>query len=154
MIQVKLGSNTLELSDKKATVGLSGNDVRLSSGIITTPGEYEAEGVEIVYGEQAALLVWERIQIVYVFNAVVPKGFDLDQFSSADVLLLSPTISQLTKDQLTAVLDAFDPRIVIFSKNNGVEADFKTVLKTQEVPATKLSSATLPTEGREVYELA
>lgn len=154
MIQVKLAADSYELTDKKATVSLKDSVISLPSNKITTPGEYEAEGVEIVYGERAALLVWERVQIVYVFSAETPQGFDLSQFSSADVLVVSPTITELSKEQFTAILDAFDPTVVIFSKTNGLDPAFTTVLKAQDVPNVKLSSQTLPAEGREVYQLA
>lgn len=154
MLQIKLNANgKYEITDKKVAAVLDGDTVTVQQQTISSPGEYEANGVEVVYGEKAALLVWERLQAVYVFTSETPKGFDKDQFSSADVIIVASEIQELTKEKVTELLEAYDPTVVIFSSNTKIDESLAATLKVQTVPMAKLSEQTLPAEGREFYSI-
>lgn len=154
MLQLKLATpDKLEITDRKTTLTLSGKEITLLSNTITSPGEYEEGGVEVVYGEQAALLVWERLQIAYVFTSGSMKQFDRDQFSSADALLISPAVAALSKEQLNELIEEYDPSLVLVNRSTALDENQKTTLKFQEVPLVKISEQTLPTEGREYYQI-
>lgn len=154
MVQLKRSkSNDYELSDKKLTVLLKEQTVSLGNHSIDTPGEYEQSGVEVVYATNAALIIWDHLQIAYVFKADRPDAFEKNQFSSTDVLLLSESIEELDKDKLSALTDIYDPRAVIFGTKTPVEDGYKNTLKAVEQTPIKLSTQTLPMEGRDYIVL-
>ncbi|MBI4948023.1 hypothetical protein HY844_00485 [Candidatus Berkelbacteria bacterium] len=151
MILAKLTKNNgVELSDKKNTVILEGNEISLNSEKIASSGEYESAGIEIIYGENSALVVWERIQIVSVFNNSEPTVFEKSQFSSCDVLIFGT--NELNKETANSLIEAFDPKMIIFS-DKSVNDGLLTVLKAQTTTSVKLSEQALSDEGREVFVL-
>lgn len=154
MLQVKLNSNSkYEITDKKATAVLDGTTITVQQQAISSPGEYEADGVEVVYGERAALLVWERLQAVYVFSTETPKTFDKSQFSSADIMFIGTEVTQLTKEVITDLLEAYDPTVVIAGKGTAIDESLAAAMKVQPVPLIKLTEQTLPVEGRDFYQV-
>lgn len=151
MIQLKSRpGGGFELTDRSQTVVLFEQTIILGEEKISEPGEYEAHGVEVVYGKHAGLLVWERLQILYVFNAEKPTAFDREQFSSADVVIFAPT-EELTKAAYNDLLSAYDPTICVFARTLEIEPGLKDGLKLQEETVVKLTEQNLPTEGRESY---
>ena len=154
MIQIKLTKNNeLELSDKKSIVVLSGPVIKVNSETFDHSGEYESSGIEAIYGTGAALIVWERLQVVYVFSAEAPTSFESSQFSSCDVLLIGDGIAELNKTNLTTFIDAYDPRAAVVTTKTAIEATYRDSLKLQEAPIVKLAEQTLPVEGRDFYLL-
>lgn len=154
MIYCKSAKNGgLELTDKKATVTFDGTTINLSGDTFTSPGEYESNGVEVVYGQTAALIVWERLQIVYIFSTNPPTPFESAQFSSCDVLVVGPGETSIDKAVATPLFDAYDPTVIILSAGSNVDGSLKETLKTQETDQVKLTAATLPVEGRDTYQL-
>lgn len=153
MIQIKLNANKYEITDKKTTAVLEGSNIVVQQQTIVSPGEYEAEGVEVVYGERAALLVWERLQAVYVFSTESPKSFDKSQFASADVVIIGTEVTQLNKDSISELLEAYDPTVIIASSNTTIDESLAAAMKVQQVPLVKLSEQTLPVEGRDFYQI-
>lgn len=150
MIQLKRDkSGNYELSDKKQTVVFSGSDIKLGEYSIASAGEYERSGVEVVYGTSAALLVWEKLQIVYVFSLDKTTSFEKNQFSGADVILVADSIEKINKDVMSQLNDAYDPRLVIFSIKSEIDPTFAASIKPTEQPSIKLSSQTLVTEGKD-----
>lgn len=145
-------SGEIELTDKKTTIVLGNNEATLGDQVFNSPGEYEHSGVEIVYGANALLLVWERLQIVYAFSVDAPTGFEKTQFSSCDVLIFDPTEGEISKTTLTPLTDAYDPSVIIFGAKP-IEAATKDTLKIQAVDQVKLAAQTLPTEGRDSFQL-
>src|SRR5665213_1134842 len=113
MLQLKHKAPSFELTDKNNSLTLTGRDVKLGEKTFSEPGEYEASGIELVYGTSAALVVWESLQIVYVFDAATPAEFERDQFSGADVLLFADDITQLGQNHFDALLTTYDPKIII-----------------------------------------
>lgn len=153
MLQIKLNANKYEITDKKTTAVLEGSNIIVQQQTIVSPGEYEAEGVEVVYGERAALLVWERLQAVYVFSTESPKSFDKSQFASADVVIIGTEVTQLNKDSISELLEAYDPTVIIASSNTTIDESLTAAMKVQQVPLVKLSEQTLPVEGRDFYQI-
>lgn len=154
MIQLKRSkSGSYELSDRKLTVELNGKKINLADYPIDQPGEFEQGGVEVVYSTNAALIVWEYLQIVYVFRTNKPDQFEKNQFSSADVLLLDENLSELTKDVLSALTDVYNPRAIIFGEKTPIEPTYKATLKVVEQSPVKLAAQTLPMEGRDYIVL-
>lgn len=150
MIQLKRSkSESFELTDKKQIVILKEKIITLGEYTIDTPGEYEQGGVEVIYSKSAALLVWDHIQIAYIFEISKPDAFEKNQFSSTDVLLLSEDIKEITKDSLTMLTDSFDPRAVIISSKTEIEKSYKENIKPLEQSPIKLSAQSLPMEGRD-----
>jgi hypothetical protein len=153
MLTAKLNKNgRIELEDKKSTVELDGKTVILNGQHYESPGEYEAGGVEIIYGESAALIVWERLQIAYVFRISEPTDFEKAQFSSSDVVIFGSE-DKLDRKIGTDILDQYDPKVLIIGHATEIEDGGKERLKTQEVTSVKISAATLPEEGRDSYLL-
>lgn len=153
MLQIKLNANKYEITDKKTTAVLEGSNIVVQQQTIVSPGEYEAEGVEVVYGERAALLVWERLQAVYVFSTESPKSFDKSQFASADVVIIGTEVTQLNKDSISELLEAYDPTVIVASSNTTIDESLAAAMKVQQVPLVKLSEQTLPVEGRDFYQI-
>lgn len=142
-----------ELTDKKTNVFLNGQTVTLADEKFESPGEYESNGVEVIYGQTAALIVWERLKIVYVFGSDAPSSFEAGQFSSCDVLVIGGRESSLDKAALTPLFEAYDPTIIIFGPSANIDSGFKESLKIQATDQVKLAALTLPVEGRETYQL-
>lgn len=151
MLQLKHAANRYELTDKTVTVSLNGRDIKLGDQTISEPGEYEVSNVEIVYGQSAALVVWEHLQIAYVMSAEAPDTFEKDQFSSSDVVIIADGLSELTKHAFDELMSAYDPKIVIVSAAANLEAALKTALKFEENAAVKLAASNLPEEGRQFF---
>lgn len=154
MIQLKKNSGGgVELSDRRQAATLIDSSVKLSDQTISEPGEYEANGIEVVFGTAAALVVWERLQIAYIFTAGKPSAFERAQFTPCDVIVLSESITELTKTGLDEIIESYDPTIVIVNNAIKLEEKAKDSLKFQETNIVKLSIQTMPTEGREFYLL-
>ena len=154
MIQLKRSkTDSLELSDKKQTVELSSKTIKLGDYNIDTPGEYEQGGVEVIYSENAALLVWDHMQIAYIFDLVKPDAFEKNQFSSTDIILISEDVKEITKDKLAILTDVFDPRAVVFSSRTEIDSSYKESIKPIEESPVKLSAQNLPVEGRDYIVL-
>lgn len=150
MIQLKRSkSNSYELTDKKQIVELKERTITLGEYVIDSPGEYEQGGVEVIYSKNAALLVWDHIQIAYIFEIAKPDLFEKNQFSSTDVILLSEDIKEVSKDKLSILTDSYDPRAVIISSKTDIEKSYKENIKPLEQSLIKLSAQTLPMEGRD-----
>jgi|GEM_PF-1287590 len=155
MIQLRLTkSNELEISDRKSTIVLTSGKINLNDQSIDQPGEYEDGGVEVIYSTNAALIVWERLQLVYIFNPTAqPTAFEKEQFSSCDALLLSPSDAPLSRAKLTPIIDEYDPKLVVATLQTTFEDGYKESLKAQETNTLKLTVQTLPVEGRDFYLL-
>lgn len=145
MLQLKNSRDSLELSGRDLTVSLKSNQVAIGDVVIDSPGEYEAGGVEVIYGPGAALLAWERLQIVYVFNPELVGAFEKQEFSPCDVTIISQTKEAKTVQQL---LETFDPRIVVIDNTLSDE-----MIKAEETKLVKLQSSSLPEADRQVYRL-
>lgn len=153
MVQLKSRKDGgFELTDRDRVVTMSGKDVQLEDETFSEPGEYEVEGIEVVYGNQAALLVWEKLQIVYVFSGEKPGAFEKAQFSPCNVVLVSPAIEKLDKPSITELLETYDPGVVAFGASSDLK-EIQDALKIEDRDLLKLSENTLPVEGRELYRL-
>lgn len=151
MIQLKHKGKSFELTDKLTTVELIGRDVKLADQVFGQPGEYESKNVEIVYGQSSCLVVWEHLQIVYIFSIESVSEFEKTQFSSSDVVIIGDETGEIKKDNWESWMGAYDPRLVFASPSAQFEAGLKSSLKFAENPNIKLSSANLPEEEREFY---
>ncbi|QQG49610.1 MAG: hypothetical protein HZB70_02275 [Candidatus Berkelbacteria bacterium] len=153
MVQIRVAKNgEYELTDRSRTITLAGGKIKLEDQAFDEPGEYEVEGVEIVYGTQAALLVWEKLQIAYIFSADKPTSFEKSQFSPCNILLIDPAISTLDKPKTNELLETYDPNVVVFCFQTPIE-EIQGALKIEDRDILKLTEATLPLEGRELYRL-
>ncbi len=154
MLQLKRSKGgAYELSDKKQAIELDGSNILLGTTTVDSPGEYEQGGLEIVYATNAALLVWDHMQICYLFSLEKPDAFEKNQLSSADIILLSDKIETCGKDQLTELIGAYDPRSVIISSKTAVDEAYKANIKPIEQSPIKLAENTLPVEGRDFFIL-
>lgn len=142
-----------ELTDRSRTVSLEAGHIKLDDQTFAEPGEYEVEGIEIVYGTQAALIVWEKLQIAYIFRADRPTSFEKSQFTPCNVLLVDSTVADLDKPKVNELLETYDPSIIVFGSTASV-SDIQDALKIEDRDVLKLTETSLPTEGRELYRLS
>lgn len=155
MITFKLGKDgAIELADKKGSVKFSGREIFLDDKSYDGPGEYEADGIEIIRGENGALIVWEQLQIAYIFSLNAPTTFERSQFASCDVLVFSSKLEEITKSNSLPIIDEYDPKVLIIPAIAKIETSFEGGLKLQESNSIKLASTSLPEEGRDGYRLA
>ncbi|MDP3992998.1 MAG: hypothetical protein Q8Q05_02175 [bacterium] len=153
MLQAKTTPTGFELKNTQQKLTLADNQIGLGELIVDEPGEYEAEGVEIIYGQSAALIVWDKLQIVYAFGADKPTPFEKAQFSPSDVVIFSQALPSLSKTFFNETLEIYDPNLVIVSATANLE-EVKSSIKTEPVDSAKISDQTMPEEGREYIVLA
>jgi hypothetical protein len=150
MIQLKSKNSSFELTDRKRTLVFHGPDLELEDQTFNEPGEYEVEGIEIVYGAQAALVVWENIQIAYIFDSSKPAAFEKSQFTPCNVIVLAHNVTGITKPQLNELLETYDPNIAVASPDS-ISSELKSGYKFAQTDNVKLTAQSLPAEGRELY---
>jgi len=153
MIQLKSrNSDQFELTDKLHSLSLEQQRIKLDEEIIESSGEYEANGVEVVYGEKAALIGWENLQTTYIFQLSQPTAFEKANFAPTNVLIIAADGQELTKQLFGELLEAYDPSIVIIGKGTKIE-NLASTYKFQEKDLLKVSTSSLPEGGREFYLL-
>lgn len=152
MVQAKATETGFELKNSQQKLLLDGEKLTLGELAVDEPGEYEAEGVEIVYGESAALIVWDKLQIVYIFGDKKPSAFEKSQFSPSDVVIFSQSITNLAKTFFNEALEQYDPSIVLASAKTNLD-EVKSSFKSEPIETFKLSDQTMPEEGREFIVL-
>lgn len=153
MIQLKSrNSDQFELTDKLHSLSLEQQRIKLDEEIIESSGEYEANGVEVVYGEKAALIGWENLQTTYIFQLSQPTAFEKANFAPTNVLIIAADGQELTKQLFGELLEAYDPSIVIIGKGAKIE-NLASTYKFQEKDLLKVSTSSLPEGGREFYLL-
>lgn len=153
MLQAKTIASGFELKNTQQKLTLADSRIELGELTVDEPGEYEADGVEIVYGLTAALIVWDKLQIVYVFGTDKPTAFEKAQFSPSDVVIFSQAIPSLSKSFFNETLEKYDPNLVIVSAKSNFE-EVKGSIKSEPVDSAKISDTTMPEEGREYIVLA
>lgn len=153
MLQAKTIESGFELKNTQQKLTLADRHIELGELTVDEPGEYEAIGVEIIYGQSAALIVWDKLQIVYVFGADKPTGFEKAQFSPSDVVIFSQSLPSLSKAFFNETLEIYDPNLVIVSAKSSIE-EVKASIKSEPVDGAKISDQTMPEEGREYIVLA
>jgi hypothetical protein len=154
MIQVKASGTGLTLQNREGSVVVDGNTIAIGEEKFQSPGEYEANGIALLYGDQAALFEWEHLQIVAVLKLGKPTAFDREQFNSASVVLLGQSEEPLTKEILTEIISAYEPSVVIFHPQTATAPELIESLKAETLPVIKLTAATLPLEGRQTFILS
>lgn len=153
MLQIRpQKGGAIELTDRDKSLTIERGAIRLGETEFSSPGEYEVEGVEVVYGTTAALIVWEKLQIVVTFTAEKPTAFEKSQFAPCSVLIVDGEATALDKPKATELLETYDPSVVVFGSTVSV-TDLQDALKIEDRDVLKLSEASLPTEGREHYRL-
>ena len=152
MLQVKTTETGFELKNSQQKLILTGEKINLGELTVNQAGEYEANGIEIVYGEQAALVVWDKLQLVYVFGDKKPSLFEKAQFSPSDAVIFSQTLPSLSKNFFNETLEQYDPSLVIVSAKTDLD-EVGSSFKSEPVEILKLSDQTLPEEGREFITL-
>jgi hypothetical protein len=154
MITLKRSGSDLQLADRQHTLTLSGAGLAFDGLEINQPGEYESAGVEVIYGDQAMLLVWEKLQIVYIFQVGKISAFEKGQFAPCDVVIFSPQIEKLDGPVTNQLLEDYDPSVVVIAQAVTLDQALADTLKFQEGNQVKLASQTLPTEGRDFFLLS
>lgn len=147
MIQLKAADGSFELSGSGNKLSLLGKAIRHNQLTIESPGEYETGGIEIIYGYSAALIIWEHLQLVYVFGDDRPTDFEKNQFSPCDGLIVATKPEKIKLNQL---IETYDPRLIIIPERfaDGTPAEAS---HTQE--SLKLNPQNLPMENREFIKL-
>jgi len=148
MLQIKSISKGFELKNGTQKIVLDEPSVRLEDTVIDRPGEYEAGGVEVIYGQTAALVIADNLQIVFVFNIDKSTQFELSQFSPCDVIVFGSSITKLTKSYFNETLEAFDPKVVVIS-TKADRTEIESIVKVEPTDSGKLSIQSLPEDGRE-----
>ena len=146
MLTVKRQGDGLVIANRASEVGVGLNDraITLDGQTITSPGEYERNGVEVIYGVGAALIVSEGVQIAIAFEAK-PGAFEKNQFTPCDVLITGAT------EEISNLLETYDPKVLVLTSPLPEGAGRN--LSVAEVDQVKLTSSGLPTEGREHFLL-
>lgn len=153
MIQLKKTADGLEFSDRQQTVRAVAEKIFLDGEVISEPGEYEMGGVSLIYAENSALIGWEHTQMIYTFSANKPTSFEKAQFSSADALIVAPMTAALGKEDLSEILEAYDPRIVVLTGLQAIETKTGDGTSAEAVKVIKFPITNLPEEGRVVFTL-
>ena len=152
MLQVKTIESGFELKNGQQKLVLNEHKIELGELTVNEPGEYEADGIEIVYGQSAALIIWDKLQTVYVFTDKKPTSFEKAQFSPCDVVIFSQSLPTLTKTFFNETLEQYDPSTVLSSTKTNTE-EVKSSFKSEPIDTAKLSDQTLPEEGRDFIVL-
>ncbi|MCR4277560.1 MAG: hypothetical protein NUV80_05905 [Candidatus Berkelbacteria bacterium] len=152
MLQAKIIESGFELKNSQQKLVLAKDKIELGELTVNEPGEYESEGIEIVYGQSAALVIWDKLQTVYVFGTDKPTSFEKSQFSPCDVVIFSQSSPSLTKTFFNETLEQYDPSVVIVSAKTNIE-EVKPSFKTEPTDTAKLSDQTMPEEGRDFIVL-
>lgn len=152
MIQVKSTDKGYELRNSQQKAALSGKLIEIGEMKVNEPGEYESDGIEIVYGENAALIVWDKLQIVYIFSTEKASAFEKSQFSPCDVVMFGNVITELTKGFFNETLETYDPNQIIISSKSDLK-EIEPIIKTEPIESVKIASSLLPEEGREFITL-
>lgn len=153
MLQIRPQKNgAVELTDRDKSLVIEHDKIRLGETEFSSPGEYEVEGIEVIYGQNAAMIVWEKLQTVVTFTADKPTAFEKSQFAPCSILIIDGQATQLDKPKTTELLETYDPSIVVFGPTVNV-TEIQDALKIEERDGLKLNEAALPTEGREHYRL-
>ena len=121
MFQVKTGENGFELKNSQQKLTLAGGKITLGNLSVEEPGEYEEGGIEIVYAEAATLVVWDKLQLVYVFGDQAPTPFEKAQFSPCDAVIFNQSLPSITKSFFNNTLEQYDPSLVIVSAKTELE---------------------------------
>lgn len=153
MIQAKSRKEGgFNLSNRTNSLTLLEQSIVLEDQTIDQSGEYEADGIEVIYGTSAALVVWENIQIAYVMSANRPSSFEKSQFTPVDVLIINTGEKEVNKGLLAELLEDYDPGIVVVSSKTNTES-FGETYKFEEKDSIKLNEQIIPSEGRSFYLL-
>jgi len=153
MLSLKSQPQGFELRAGSVSLNLEEAKLQLDELSFTRPGEYEARGVEIIYGETSALIIWERLQLVYIFGGSPPTAFERSQFAPSDVILIGRTaLSQLNKAHFSELLEIYDPKLAVLHPAVSTTA-LKDAVKFTNSESLKISAASLPSEGREFVVL-
>jgi len=153
MLQIKTVERGFELKNAQQRVILDEPTISLADTVISRAGEYEAGGVEVIYGQTAALVAWDKLQIVFVFNLDKTTAFEKSQFSPCDVVVFGSSLPKLTKANFNDTLEMFDPKIVVIANKTDL-SEIQPIIKVEPVESGKLASQSLPEEGREFIVLS
>ena len=146
-------SGGIEVSDKQKSVSLDDGVITYNDMVVREPGEYEADGIGVIFGQNSAMLTWEKVQLVYIFKCQMPTKFEEEEFSSADAVVFEEKICPENKPSITELLDIYDPRVAVFSSRGETLKSLKDSVKVEAVDSVKISTSLLPDEGRSLYSL-
>ena len=152
MLQAKTIETGFELKNSQQKLELASSKINLGELTVDEPGEYEADGIEIIYGESAALIVWDKLQLVYVFGDKKPSAFEKAQFSPCDIVIFGQSLPNLGKAFFNESLELYDPSQVVVSAKTNIE-EVKSSFKAEPTDSFKMSDQTLPEEGRDFIVL-
>lgn len=155
MIQIRASKNNcLVLSDRRQTLELRAAQISFNGTTIGEAGEYEKDGIEIVYATASALIVWERLQFVYVFDSKNPSEFEKTNFAPCNTLIFALNLSAMDKSTFNAWVEVFDPNIVAVTNRETLDEQLAKTVKLQPTNQLKVTIQTLPTEDRQFYLLS
>ncbi|MEK7534996.1 MAG: hypothetical protein AAB563_01135 [Patescibacteria group bacterium] len=152
MLQIKTVEEGFEIKNGQQRLILTGEKINLGDLDVSEPGEYESEGVEIVYGESAALIVWDKLQLVYIFGHEKPTSFEKTQFSPCDTVIFGRFLQTLGRSFFNETLEQYDPSQVVVSTKTNTE-EIQSSFKSDPVDTFKMSDQTMPEEGRDFVRL-
>lgn len=153
MLQAKTTPQGFEIKNSQQKLSLADKVIELADTTINRPGEYEAGGIEVIYGQAAALIVWDKLQIVYVFSLDKTTAFEKSQFSPCDIVIFSQSLALLKKAAFNEALEMFDPNLVVVSAKNDL-TEVQGLVKTPPSETAKFAAQFLPEEGREFIVLS
>lgn len=144
MLTVKRNGGGLVIAGRDQQIAITDRAITLDGLTINSSGEYEKNGVEVIYGHGAALIINEGLQIAVAFEEPVGP-FEKSQFTPCDVLI-TPVTEGLNKQ-----LETYDPKMLILTEQlpEGAGRNLSVVTVDQ----VKLTATGLPTEGREHFLL-
>lgn len=152
MLQLKKVERGLEVKNGPQTLILDEPSIVLADTTIDRAGEYEAGGIEVIYGQTAALIAWDKLQIVFVFSLEKTIPFEKAQFSPCDVVVFGSSLPKLTKAIFNELLELFDPKVVVIDAKTDI-SEVQSIVKVEPIESGKLASQSLPEEGREFIVL-
>src|SRR5580765_6893261 len=143
MLQVKSVERGFELKNGSQKVILDEPTVSLGDTVVDKPGEYEAGGVEVIYGQTAALVVWDNLQIVFVFSLDKTTAFEKSQFSPCDVVVFGSSLAKLPKTSFNEALELYDPKVVVVGTKTDI-TEVQSIIKSEPIESGKLAVSALP----------
>lgn len=161
MIILWQGKENFIIKTKNKNVKI-GEAISLGELKISTPGEYEAGGVQLEAIDGVIEIFSEKMMLAWMKKAKVLSDSELEKLSNVDVLLIGVGGGAFTETkQALEVIGQIDPKIVIPMYENNLpqgKAGLESFVKEEGITTEgqdqfKLTVADLPQEERKVIIL-
>lgn len=148
------GKENFVVKTRNKTVKI-GQDICLGELKITTPGEYEAGGVQMEIIDGTIEIYSEKMMVCWIKKAKILSDSELEKLNGIDVLLIGVGGGEFTETkQALEVINQIDPKVVIPMYENDLEGFLNEEgVKSEGQDQFKFTINDLPAEERKVVIL-